>query len=101
MELNKDEISQMKQQLDSKNQIFLEKRYLESLGPPITIVGRKKQAKNLLEFLYVSEKSFSAPFVSVYGKSGTGKSTVVKFVCDTLTDCSFIFVNLRKANKNC
>jgi len=90
----------MKQQLDSKNQIFLEKRYLESLGPPITIVGRKKQAKNLLEFLYVSEKSFSAPFVSVYGKSGTGKSTVVKFVCDTLTDCSFIFVNLRKAKTN-
>lgn len=90
----------MKQQLDLKNQIFLEKRYLDSLGPPITIIGRKRQAKKLLEFLYVSEKSFSAPFVSVYGKSGTGKSTVVKFVCDTLTDCSYIFVNLRKAKTN-
>ena len=64
VELNKDDILQMKQQLDLKNQIFLEKRYLESLGPPITIVGRKKQARKLLEFLYVSEKSFSSPFIS-------------------------------------
>ena len=90
----------MKQQLDLKNQIFLEKRYLESLGPPITIVGRKKQARKLLEFLYVSEKSFSSPFISVYGKSGTGKSTVVKFVCDTLSESSYLFVNLRKAKTN-
>jgi cell division control protein 6 len=100
VELKKDDILQMKQQLDSKNQIFAEKRYLESLGPPITIVGRKKQARKLLELLYVSDKSLSSPFVSVYGKSGTGKSTVVKFVCGTLSDSSYLFVNLRRAKTN-
>src|SRR4029453_13351155 len=38
------------------------------------------------------------PFVSVYGRSGSGKSTVVKFVCENLDeDVSYAFVNLRKA----
>lgn len=100
MELNKEDILQIKQQLDSKNQIFAEKRYLESFGPPLTIVGRKKQARKLLELLYVSEKSLSSPFVLVYGKSGTGKSTVVKFVCSTLSYSSHLFVNLRRAKTN-
>ena len=39
------------------------------------------------------------PFVSVYGRSGSGKFTVVKFVCENLDDenISYVFVNLRKA----
>jgi len=101
VELNKDKISQIKHHLDSKNRIFLDKRYLESLGPPISIVGRKRQAEKILEFLYVPKNEISAPFVSVYGKSGTGKSTVTKYVCENLSDLtSSIFVNLRKAKTN-
>ena len=101
MELNKEEISQIKHHLDSKNQIFSDKRYLESLGPPISIVGRKKQAEKILEFLYVPKNGIAAPFVSVYGKSGTGKSTVTKYVCENLSDlASSVFVNLRKTKTN-
>jgi cell division control protein 6 len=44
------------------------------------------------------------PFISVYGRSGSGKSTIVSFVCATLSetdnahsDISYEFVNLRKA----
>lgn len=37
------------------------------------------------------------PFVSVYGRSGSGKSTVVKFVCENLDEVKTCFVNLRKA----
>ena len=101
VELNKEEISQMKHHLDSKNRIFSDKRYLESLGPPISIVGRKKLAEKILEFLYVPKNGIAAPFVSVYGKSGTGKSTVTKYVCENLSDlASSVFVNLRKTKTN-
>jgi len=101
VELNKEGISQIKHHLDSKNRIFSDKRYLESLGPPISIVGRKKQAEKILEFLYVPKNGISAPFVSVYGKSGTGKSTVTKYVCENLSDsASYSFVNLRKTKTN-
>ena len=39
------------------------------------------------------------PFVSIFGRSGSGKSTVVKFVCENLDDedISHAFINLRKA----
>ena len=36
------------------------------------------------------------PLISVYGRSGAGKSTVVRFVCENL-DISYFFVNLRRA----
>ena len=98
VELNADHLSQIKKRIDSKNKIFSDKRYLESLGPPIKIVGREKQAEKLLEFLYVPKNGISSPFVSVYGKSGTGKSTVTKYVCENLSDVtSYCFVNLRRA----
>jgi len=101
VELNKEEISQIKHHLDSKNRIFSDKRFLESLGPPISIIGRKKLAEKILEFLYVPKNGIAAPFVSVYGKSGTGKSTVTKYVCENLSDLtSSVFVNLRKAKTN-
>jgi len=101
VELNKEGISQIKHHLDSKNRIFSDKRYLESLGPPISIVGRKKLAEKILEFLYVPKNGIAAPFVSVYGKSGTGKSTVTKYVCENLSDLtSSVFVNLRKTKTN-
>lgn len=38
------------------------------------------------------------PVISVYGRSGSGKSTVVRFVCETLEkSLSYSFVNLRRA----
>jgi cell division control protein 6 len=37
------------------------------------------------------------PFVAVYRRSGSGKSTIVKFVCENLNGVSHCFVNLRKA----
>jgi archaeal cell division control protein 6 len=38
------------------------------------------------------------PFVSVYERSGSGKYTIVRFVCENLSDdIDYAFVNLRKA----
>jgi len=42
------------------------------------------------------KQGYVVPLISVYGRSGAGKSTVVQFVCENL-DISYCFVNLRRA----
>jgi archaeal cell division control protein 6 len=37
------------------------------------------------------------PLVSIYGRSGTGKSTLVRHVCNHFPEIKLCFVNLRKA----
>ncbi len=98
VELSKKKISAIRKELETTKSAFSEKRYLESLGSPGTIIGREKEAKQILEFLYNPKNSFLVPLVSVYGRSGTGKSTVVRLVCNNLEDLvSYSYVNLRKA----
>jgi len=77
----------------------LQKRtFLDNLTLPSKIIGRETQAKELIRFLLGYKQGLVVPFVSVYGRSGSGKSTVVKFVCENLDeDISYAFVNLRKA----
>ena len=99
VELSKQKIGEIKNKIRKFEAIFSEKRYLESLGPPITIFGRENEAEKIMKFLHPAKDGFSFPFVSVYGKSGTGKSTVVKFICDNMTDVfSYSFVNLRRTD---
>ena len=99
VELSKQKIGEIKNKIRKFEAIFSEKRYLESLGPPISILGRENEAEKIMKFLHPAKDGFSFPFVSVYGKSGTGKSTVVKFICDNMTDVfSYCFVNLRRTD---
>ena len=99
VELSKQKIGEIKNKIRKLDAIFSEKRYLESLGSTISIFGREDEAEKIMNFLYPAKDGFSFPFVSVYGKSGTGKSTVVKFICDNMTDVfSYCFVNLRRTD---
>jgi len=50
VELSKKKITALKKALDVAKSVFSEKRYLESLGPPGAIIGREKEAKQILEF---------------------------------------------------
>jgi len=99
VELTKQKILEIKNKIKRSESIFSEKRYLESLGPPISIIGRENEAEQIVKFLHPSKDGFQLSFVSIYGKSGTGKSTIVKFVCENMSDVfSHCFVNLRSVD---
>jgi len=99
VELSKRKILKIKNKIKRSESIFSEKRYLESLGPPIFIIGRENEAEQIVKFLHPSKDGFQLSFVSIYGRSGTGKSTILKFVCENMSDVfSHCFVNLRRAD---
>jgi len=98
VELTPKEILSIRNKLAKQNSVFAEKRYLDSLFLPSNIIGRKEQAEQLLQYIESLRHGFVVPHISVYGRSGSGKSTVVKFVCQNVKDViSFAFVNLREA----
>src|SRR5215212_8107324 len=86
-------------EVEKENLLFANKAFLDNLTLPSQIIGRESKAKELVRFLLGYKQGFVVPFVSVYGRSGSGKSTVVKFVCENLDEdgISYAFVNLRKA----
>lgn len=98
VELTKNKILSMRKEIEKKNSIFLEKKYLDALFLPSNIIGRKDQAMQILEYFESLQYDLLVPVISVFGRSGSGKSTVVKFVCNNMQDLiSFAFVNIRKA----
>ncbi len=98
MELDSEKIAEIRKKLQKQNSIFKDKRYLDSLFLPSKIIGRAKQAEQLIQYINSLKQGLLVPVISVYGRSGTGKSTVVRFVCKNLLDIlCFSFVNLRKA----
>lgn len=98
MELSRKKIAEIRKKIEQKNSVFAKKNYLDSMILPSKIIGREAETEKLLSSIMSLRDGFVVPFVSVYGRSGSGKSTVVKFVCENLTDLiSFRFVNLRKA----
>jgi cell division control protein 6 len=98
VELSKKTLADIRKKIEKKNSVFADKRFLDSMFLPSVIIGRHKEAEKLVGIIQSLSEGFIVPFVSVYGRSGSGKSTVVKFVCENLTDIiSFRFVNLRKA----
>ena len=98
VELTKDEIKSIRKEIKKKNSIFKDKRYLDSLFLPSNIIGRRKQAKKILEYFESLQHGLLVPVISIFGRSGSGKSTVVKFVCKNTDDLiSYAFVNIRKA----
>lgn len=71
-----------------------------TLAPASAVIGREDKAKEIVRFL-AGGKGYCPPFISVYGRSGSGKSTVLRFVCESLKNSGHIagyaFVNLRMA----
>ena len=97
VELTKEQIAILRQQVEQRKSVFKEKRFLESLSSPSFIIGRKREAKWLLEIL-LQGKDYLVPFVSIFGRSGSGKSSITRLVCESLLDAiSFSYTDLRRA----
>jgi len=98
VELTKQKIRELRTKIEQKNSVFSQKRFLDTMFLPSKIIGRELESEILLQHILSLKDGFVVPFVSVYGRSGSGKSTIVKFVCENLEDIiSFRFVNLRQA----
>jgi cell division control protein 6 len=96
--VDKQDLKRISAEVEKENLLFANKNFLDNLTLPSQIIGREKKAKELVRFLLGYKQGLVVPFVSVYGRSGSGKSTIVKFVCENLDeDISYAFVNLRKA----
>ncbi len=97
--MDKQDLKRISTEVEKENELFAKKSFLDNLTLPSQIIGREKRATELVRFLLGYKQGLVVPFVSVYGRSGSGKSTVVRFVCENLDDenISYAFVNLRKA----
>jgi archaeal cell division control protein 6 len=96
--VDKQDVKRIFAEVEKENLLFANKTFLDNLTLPSKIIGRETKAKELIRFLLGYKQGLVVPFVSVYGRSGSGKSTIVKFVCENLNeDVSYAFVNLRKA----
>jgi cell division control protein 6 len=97
--MDKQVLKRISAEVEKENLLFANKMFLDNLTLPSEIIGRERKAKELVRFLLGYKQGLVVPFVCVYGRSGSGKSTIVKFVCENLDDedISYAFVNLRKA----
>ncbi|HSB57678.1 MAG TPA: AAA family ATPase [Nitrosopumilaceae archaeon] len=94
--MDKREFIRIISKIEKEDSIFSKKAYLDTLSFPPNIVGRQKKTEELVRLLLGYKQGYVVPLVSVYGRSGSGKSTIVKFVCENL-GVPYCFVNLRKA----
>ena len=94
--MNKKELDKMIAGMEQEDSVFSDKSALDTFGVS-RIIGRDEKVRELVSVLLGYRKGLAVPFVSVYGRSGCGKSSVVRFVCENIDDVKCCFVNLRKA----
>lgn len=91
-------IAEIVSKIERENLIFAKKGALDSLLLPQKILGREKQMESLVRFLLGYRHGHVVPFISVYGRSGSGKTTIVQHVCNNLQEVEYVLVNLRRAH---
>ena len=64
---------------------------------PSKVVGRTTETEGLVRYLLGFNEGHVVPLISIFGRSGTGKSTLVKYVCKHIPEVKLCLVNLRKA----
>lgn len=89
-------IADIVSKVERENLIFANKKALDALSFPTKILGREEQTEKLVRFLLGYRYGHVVPFISVYGRSGSGKTTIVKHVCKEFSEAEHEFVNLRR-----
>lgn len=80
-----------------EKKVFLKKDALDTSNPPKNIVSRTNEVQEIIRYILDYKQGHVVPLVSIYGRSGTGKSTLLRHVCNHLSEVKLCFVNLRKA----
>ena len=89
-------IADIVSKVERENLIFANKKALDALSFPTKILGREEQTEKIVRFLLGYRYGHVVPFISVYGRSGSGKTTIVKHVCKEFNEAEHEFVNLRR-----
>lgn len=91
-------VNEIRQEILKQESLFSDKKFLDLLYAPFEIMGRDKQIRQLVTYLMDTRNNFLVPAISIYGRSGSGKSTIVRHVCQHMSDIlCWSFVNLRKS----
>jgi len=84
------------EKVEQQGKFFKKKSLLDTLSYSEEILGREKQTEELVTYLLGYKQGFVVPLISIYGRTGSGKSTIARFVCENLKGISYCFVNLRQ-----
>jgi len=91
------ELDKIINKVEKEKSIFLNKASLDTSNQPTKIISRTNEVEKIAEYLLDYKQGHIVPLVSIYGRSGTGKSTLVRYVCNYISEIKLCFVNLRKA----
>ena len=72
--MDKQDLKRISAEVEKENLLFVNKIFLDNLTLPSQIIGRERKAKELVRFLIGYKQGLVVPLVSVYGRSGSGKS---------------------------
>ncbi len=90
------ELEDIINKVTKEKKAFLNKSALDMSTLPTKIVSRVNEVEKIVRYVIDYKQGVVVPLVSIYGRSGTGKSTLVKHVCNYLPEVKLCFVNLRK-----
>ena len=91
------ELNSIIEKMKNKKKTSFKKKAFDTSNQPKKIVSRVNEAKKIISYILDYEQNQVVPLVSIYGRSGTGKSTLLKHICNHLPEVKLCFVNLRKA----
>lgn len=91
------ELDDIISKIEKEKKPFLKKSALDTSSQPSEIVSRVDEVGKIVRYLLDYKQGQVVPLLSIYGRSGTGKSTLVRHVCNYFPEIKLCFVNLRKA----
>lgn len=91
------ELDDIINKVNKEKKAFSNKAALDTSNQPSKIISRVNEVEKIIRYVLDYEQGQVVPLVSIYGRSGTGKSTLVRHVCNYIPEIKMCFVNLRKA----
>lgn len=96
--MDKSQLDAIIAKTEEENALFSNKASLGTISGtiPESLVGRTSQTEEIVKYLLGYRQGHVVPLISIYGRSGTGKSTLVQYICKNISDIHLCFANLRK-----